>query len=68
MFRNTFSSKDNQVLSNASIDFFVHAQEEAEADIGLQQIGYLWLMSESQLSRSEPYLRLMEKNNIEIKR
>ena len=68
MFRNTFSSKDNQVLSNASIDFFIHAQEEAEADIGLQQIGYLWLMSESQLSRSEPYLRLMEKNDIEIKR
>lgn len=67
MFRNTFSSKDNQILSDASIDFFIHAQEEMKADIGLQQIGYLWLMSESQLSRSEPYLRLMERNGIETK-
>ena len=66
MFRNTFSSKDNQILSDASIDFFIHVQEKA--DIGLQQIGYLWLMNESQLSRSEPYLRLMERNGIEIRR
>ena len=50
MFRNTFSSKDNQILSDASIDFFLHVQEELKADIGLQQIGYLWLMSEPQLT------------------
>ena len=68
MFRNTFSSKDNQILSDASIDFFLHVQEELKADIGLQQIGYLWLMSEPQLTRSEPYLRLMERNGIEIRR
>ena len=68
MFRNTFSSKDNQVLSDASIDFFIHTQEETNADIGLQKIGYLWLMSESQLSMSEPYLRLMERNGIETRR
>ena len=68
MFRNTFSSKDNQVLSDASIDFFIHLQSEMKVDIGLQQIGYLWLMSEPQLSRSEPYLRLMERSGIEIKR
>ena len=66
MFRNTFSSKDNQILSDASIDFFIHVQEKA--DIGLQQIGYLWLMSESQLSRSEPYLRLMQSSGIETRR
>ena len=68
MFRNTFSSRDNQVLSNASIDFFLHVQEEEGVDIGLQRIGYLWLMSEAQLSRSEPYLRTMERSGIEIRR
>ena len=68
MFRNTFSSKDNQTLSDASIDFFIHVQEELKTDIGLQQIGYLWLMSEPQLSVSEPYLRLMQRNGIEVKR
>jgi glycine/D-amino acid oxidase-like deaminating enzyme len=66
MFRNTFSSRDNQTLSNASIDFYVHLQEDLKVDVGLQRIGYLWLMGDSQLSRSEPYLKRMENNRIEI--
>ena len=68
MFRNTFSSTDNQVLSNSSIDFYLHEQTEMGADLGLQMIGYLWLMDESQLSRSEPFLSSMESNGIEIRR
>src|SRR5712692_2543029 len=56
MFRNTFSSRDNQVLSNASIDFYLHVQQEMNEDIGLQQIGYLWLMDKEQLSDSRPFL------------
>jgi glycine/D-amino acid oxidase-like deaminating enzyme len=68
MFRNTFSSTDNQILSNSSIDFYLHVQEELKFDLGLQKIGYLWLMDESQLSRSEPFLKGMEGNGIEIVR
>ena len=68
MFRNTFSSRDNQILSNASIDFFEHVQNELKIDIGLQKIRYLWLMDEEQLSRSEPYLASMERNGIEVVR
>ena len=68
MFRNTFSSEDNQLLSNASIDFFCHIQEESRVDIGLQKIGYLWLMDDAQLSKSERYLTAMERNGIEIRR
>ena len=68
MFRNTFSSKDNQVLSNSSIDFYLHVQDELKVDIGLQKIGYLWLMNEEQLSASEPYLTLMERNGIGVVR
>lgn len=68
MFRNTFSSRDNQILSNASIDFYCHVQEEMKVDIGLQKIGYLWLMDEEQLSKSEPHLKLMEGIGIEVKR
>ncbi len=67
MFRNTFSSADNQILSNSSIDFYLHLQEEMKIDVGLQQIGYLWLMSEKQLSKSEPFLREMERNGIEVR-
>ncbi|HEV2138338.1 MAG TPA: FAD-binding oxidoreductase [Nitrososphaerales archaeon] len=68
MFRNTFSSSDNQILSNTSIDFYKHVQEELKVDIGLQKIGYEWLMDEKQLSKSEPFLKGMEKNGIEITR
>jgi FAD-dependent oxidoreductase domain-containing protein 1 len=68
MFRNTFSSKDNQTLANSAIDFYLDVQSSKEEDIGLQKIGYLWLMSDEQLSSSEPYLRGMETNGIEIRR
>ena len=68
MFRNTFSSKDNQTLSNSAIDFFIHVQDELKVDIGLQRIGYLWLMDERQISASEPYLELMERNGIDVVR
>lgn len=68
MFRNTFSSVDNQVLSNSAIDFYVHVQDELKVDLGLQQIGYLWLMSDEQMSASEAFLEGMERNGIEIRR
>ena len=68
MFRNTFSSRDNQILSNTSIDLYTRVQDELRIDIGLQKIGYLWLMDEGQLTRSKPHLRLMERNDIEITR
>lgn len=65
MFRNTFTSSDNQVLANAAIGFYSHLQEELGVDIGLQKIGYLWLMDDDQLSRSEEYLRRMERNGVQ---
>ena len=68
MFRNTFSSSDNQILANSSIDFYLYLQEELKVDIGLQKIGYLWLMDESQLAKSEPFLRRMDDNGIETTR
>jgi glycine/D-amino acid oxidase-like deaminating enzyme len=65
MFRNTFSSSDNQILADASIEFYLHVQEELKADVGLEKIGYLWLMDQGQLSKSQPFLKRMEDNGIE---
>lgn len=67
MFRNTFTSTDNQVLSNASIDFYLHLQHDLHVDIGLDKVGYLWLMTEEQLSRAEPFLARMVKNEVELR-
>ena len=66
MFRNTFSSRDNQTLADASIDFYIRLQEELGFDLGLQKIGYLWLMGEGQRSASERYLKGMKGNGIEF--
>jgi glycine/D-amino acid oxidase-like deaminating enzyme len=68
MFRNTFSSSDNQILSDSAIDFYIHLQDDLKVDIGLQAIGYLWLMDEAQLSKSGPFLHGMERRGIEIVR
>jgi len=64
-FRNTFSSSDNQILANSTIDFYIDIQEKLGVDIGLEKLGYLWLMDESQLSKTEPFLTKMEENGIE---
>ena len=66
MFRNTFTSSDNQVLANTSIDFYLHLQNELKVDIGLQLIGYLWLLSESQVARTEGFVQGMKRNGIEV--
>lgn len=68
MFRNTFSSSDNQTLADASISFYLRTQEDSREDLGLQKIGYLWTMNEAQISASEPYLKAMERNGIEFSR
>src|SRR5712692_11915628 len=60
-------SKSNQVLANTSIDFYLHLQNEMKVDIGLQLIGYLWLLSESQVARTEGYIQGMKRNGIEVK-
>jgi glycine/D-amino acid oxidase-like deaminating enzyme len=65
MFRNTFSSTDNQILSNTSIDFYLNTQEKR--DLGLKLIGYLWLMNEEQLKLQEVNIEKMEKNGIELR-
>ncbi len=65
MFRNTFTSPDNQILSDCSINFYIDLQ--SKANIGLQRIGYLWLVSEEGFSKSKRSIESMLQNGIEIK-
>ncbi len=67
MFRNTFTSRDNQLLANSTIDFYIDLQEKSKIDIGIRKTGYLWLMSEEQLSRNARHIEKMEKRGIETK-
>lgn len=67
MFRNTFSSEDNQLLSDSTISYYLHVQEETGVDLGVELLGYLWLMSSSQLSKSQKFVKRMRANRIETK-
>ncbi|MDH2900788.1 MAG: FAD-binding oxidoreductase [archaeon] len=66
MFRNTFTSRDNLILSDTSIDFYLDTQKSG-VDLGLKKSGYLWIMSEKQLSSSERYIQKMLDNKIELR-
>lgn len=65
MFRNTFTSSDNLVLSDTSIDFYLETQKSG-IDLGLKKTGYLWVMDEKQLSANHRYMEEMRENHIEI--
>ena len=67
MFRNTFSSVDNQMLANASIDYYLHVQDEMGIDVGVDRVGYLWLMTDAQLAAARTHLAKMESNGVEIR-
>ena len=67
MFRNTFSSRTNQILSDTSIDFYVHLQNEMNYDIRLKKTGYLWLLSRRQFDEHSQIIKKMMNHGIEIK-
>jgi glycine/D-amino acid oxidase-like deaminating enzyme len=64
--RNTFSSKTNQVLTDTTIDFYVHVQENLKFDLDLQLVGYLWLLTEKQLTNplNKKWMEKMDANKI----
>ncbi len=67
MFRNTFTSRDNQVLAGSSIDFYLHVQKELGVDIGIDLIGYLWVMSPRQRAECGRHIERMRDNGVELR-
>lgn len=64
--RNTFSSPENQLLTNSSIDFFQAIQAEGYP-LHLRLIGYLWLMDQQQYGRALPAIVAMKENRIDFR-
>ncbi|UCD26777.1 MAG: FAD-binding oxidoreductase [Candidatus Bathyarchaeota archaeon] len=67
MFRNTFSSRTSQVLSDTSINFYSHLQNEVNYDIHLKKTGYLWLLGRRQFREYSSIIRRMMEREIEIR-
>lgn len=64
--RNMFSSSTNQLLTDTSIDFFRHIQENLKFDLTLHFCGYLWLLSNQQFNEPsvQSWMQRMEANDI----
>lgn len=54
-FRDVFSSNLNFNLSNSTIEFYKHVQQDLKYDLGMDFVGYLFLMSQD-----DPRLKLLE--------
>ncbi len=65
-FRNVFSSKTNFLLADTSIDFYIDIHNKGH-DIGLEQAGYLWLMSHSQVEKNKTVFEEMMKNGVQLR-
>ncbi len=56
-----FTSEANRVLSDASVDFYTHVQEERGVDLGLEFVGYLILLSPREFEVDEPVIEQFQK-------
>jgi glycine/D-amino acid oxidase-like deaminating enzyme len=65
-FRNMFSSRTNQILTDTTISFFINVQDNMKFDLDLQLVGYLWLLTEKQVSDplTKKWMDKMDSNSI----
>ncbi|MFX1482498.1 MAG: NAD(P)/FAD-dependent oxidoreductase [Promethearchaeota archaeon] len=67
--RNMFASSTNQLLTDTSIKFFEHVQEELGHELLFEKTGYLWLLSEEQFNHEsvKVWMERMKKSGISYK-
>jgi len=67
--RNMFASSTNQLLTDTSIKYFEHVQEEIGYDLMFEKTGYLWLLSEEQFNHHsvKVWMERMKKSGISYK-
>lgn len=67
--RNMFASTTNQLLTDTSIKYFHHVQDEIGYDLMFEKCGYLWLLSESQFNNGsvQNWMKRMKDSDIHCK-
>jgi len=65
--RNTFTSEVNRLLSESSIDFYRHIQEDLRFDLHLEFVGYLWLLTGELVERMEPVILRMRQDGVDLR-
>ncbi|MHA1202585.1 MAG: NAD(P)/FAD-dependent oxidoreductase [Candidatus Heimdallarchaeaceae archaeon] len=66
MYRDTFSSEVNLVLSSTTRDFFKYVQNDLGVNLSLKDITYLWLMDRVQFESNKHAVESMLDNNVRI--
>ncbi len=66
-FRNVFGSETNFLLADSTIDWFNYVQEDLHRDLGLKNIGYLWLFSKERYARMGEVLKGMAARGVELR-
>ncbi len=66
--RNMFASSTNQILTDTSIKYFEHVQDEGH-DLLFEKTGYLWLLSKKQFEHEsvQVWMQRMKKSGISYK-
>ena len=67
--RNMFASSTNQLLTDTSIKYFEHVQNELGHDLMYEKTGYLWLLSREQFANEsvQVWMERMEASGIHYK-
>ena len=67
--RNMFASSTNQLLTDTSIKYFEHVQNDIGYELLFEKCGYLWLLSDSQFNHEsvQNWMRRMKDSNIQYK-
>jgi FAD-dependent oxidoreductase domain-containing protein 1 len=65
--RNTFTSEVNYLLADTSLDFYSHIQRDLHFNLDLELAGYLWLLTEEQLSAFSALAASMIERGIQFK-
>ncbi len=67
--RNMFASSTNQLLTDSTLKFINHVQEELGHELLFEKCGYLWLLGESQFNSEsvQMWMKRMEASGINYK-
>jgi glycine/D-amino acid oxidase-like deaminating enzyme len=64
-YRNLFSSHINHILANQTVDYFTYTHQFG-VDLGLQQIGYLWLLDNDKFQNIKQVISKFQKEGQDI--
>ena len=65
--RNVFTSEVNRLLADTSLDFYSHVQKDLGFNLGLDFVGYLWLLDRQEFSRLEALLDSVRKEGVGVR-